>query len=218
MSKSGFWKKKTKHFEQLQRVSADYTNYQKRAARQIADSVAYDKKAILRSLLPSLDNFEHAFAKISSAEGEQTLQKTIEGIHMIYNHMLDTLRSLGVEKVDALGKPFNPDLHEAMMKREEADKENNTVLEVYQPGYTLGGQVLRPAKVIVNRLDAERSKPFPEMKSKRKRRTPFAEFRRQQRMPDLCLRMITCVKVADIHWNCFRESLSRRKNARDAAN
>jgi|ADurb_H2B_01_Slu_FD_contig_61_1031455_length_2568_multi_2_in_0_out_0_3 molecular chaperone GrpE len=152
---------KQKHFEQLQRVSADYTNYQKRAARQIADSVAYDKKAILRSLLPSLDNFEHAFAKISSAEGEQTLQKTIEGIHMIYNHMLDTLRSLGVEKVDALGKPFNPDLHEAMMKREEADKENNTVLEVYQPGYTLGGQVLRPAKVIVNRLDAEEEQAVP---------------------------------------------------------
>jgi molecular chaperone GrpE len=153
---------KQKVFEQLQRVSADYTNYQKRTAKQIADSVAYDKKVILRSLLPSLDNFEHAFAGISTVHGEESLQKMIEGIRLIYDHMIDALKSHGVEKIDAMGKPFSPDLHEAMMQREEADKENNTVLEVYQPGYTLGGQVLRPAKVIVNRLPEKAEESAPE--------------------------------------------------------
>jgi molecular chaperone GrpE len=148
-------------FEQLQRVSADYTNYQKRIAKQIAESVAYEKKMILRSLLPSLDNFEHAFAGIGTGQGEESLQKMIEGIRLIYDHMLDTLKSHGVEKIDAMGKSFSPDLHEAVMQREEADKENNTILEVYQSGYTLGGQVLRPAKVIVNRLPEKSEESVP---------------------------------------------------------
>lgn len=156
---------KQKIFEQLQRVSADYSNYQKRTAKQIADTVAYDKKIILRSLLPSLDNFEHAFAGVNAGGGEESLQKILEGIHLIYHHMLDALKSHGVEKIDAIGKPFTPELHEAMMQRAEADKENNIVLEVYQPGYTLGGQVLRPAKVIVNRLPEQAEAANPQTDS-----------------------------------------------------
>jgi len=146
---------KQKTFEQLQRVSADYANYQKRAPKQIADSVAYEKKSILRSLLPSLDNFEHAFAGVNAAQGEEALQKLIDGIHLVYDHMVDALKSHGVEKIEAAGKPFDPELHEAMMQRAEEDKENNRILEVFQPGYTLNGQVLRPAKVIVNKLPEE---------------------------------------------------------------
>ena len=145
-------KEKQDTFEQLQRVSADYANYQKRAPKQIADSIAYEKKAILRSLLPSLDNFEHAFAGVNTADSEEALQKIIDGIHMVYDHMLDALKSHGVEKIEAVGAPFNPEFHEAMMQRAEEDKKNNIVLEEFQPGYTLGGQVLRPAKVIVNKL------------------------------------------------------------------
>lgn len=153
---------KQKIFEQLQRVSADYSNYQKRTAKQIADTVAYDKKIILRSLLPSLDNFEHAFAGVNTASGKEALQKILEGIHLVYQHMLDALKSHGVEKIDAIGKPFTPELHEAMLQRTEEDKENNIVLEVYQPGYTLGGQVLRPAKVIVNRLPEQAEDANPQ--------------------------------------------------------
>ncbi len=138
-------------FEQLQRVSADYANFQKRAPRQIADSVTYEKKAFLRSLLPSLDNFEHAFAG-SDARSEEALRKTLDGIHMVYDHMIDAIRAHGVQKMEALGKPFDPELHEAMMRRAEEDKDNNIVLEVFQPGYLLNGQVLRPARVIVNKL------------------------------------------------------------------
>ena len=151
---------KQKLFEQLQRVSADYANFQKRSARQIADSVAYEKKAILRSLLPSLDNFEHVFAGARAACGEAALQKVIEGIQLVYDHMLDALKSHGVEKIEAAGKPFDPEKHEAMMHRAEADKENNIVLEVFQPGYTYQGQVLRPARVIVNKLPEAEEPPF----------------------------------------------------------
>ncbi len=142
-------------FEQLQRISADYANFQKRTPKQIADSVAYEKKAIIRSLLPSVDNFEHALSHASEASGEEALDNIIKGIQMVFDHMLDALKAHGVQRIDALDMPFDPNLHEAMMRRSEPDKEDNTVLEVYQAGYMIGEQVLRPSKVIVNKIETE---------------------------------------------------------------
>lgn len=147
---------KQQTFEQLQRISADYANFQKRAPKQIADSVAYEKKAILRSLLPSIDNFEHALSHASSANGEEALDNIVKGIQLVFDHMLDALKSQGVSRIDALGRPFDPNMHEAMMRKSEPDKEDNTVLEVYQAGYMMGEQVLRPSKVIVNKIEDEK--------------------------------------------------------------
>jgi molecular chaperone GrpE len=141
-------------FEQLQRVSADYANFQKRAPKQIADSVAYEKKTILRSLLPSIDNFDHALSHASSTSNGE-MDNIIKGIQLVFDHMLDALKAHGVHRIDALGQPFDPNLHEAMMRRSEPDKEDNTVLEVYQAGYMMGEQVLRPSKVIVNKIEEE---------------------------------------------------------------
>lgn len=143
-------------FEQLQRVSADYANFQKRGPKQIADSVAYEKKAILRSLLPSIDNFDHALSHASASAGGET-DNIIKGIQLVFDHMLDALKAHGVRRIDALGQPFDPNLHEAMMRRSEPDKEDNTVLEVYQAGYMMGEQVLRPSKVIVNKIETDRA-------------------------------------------------------------
>lgn len=140
-------------YEQLQRVSADYANFQKRAPRQIADSVAYEKKAVLRSLLPSIDNFEHALSHASTAHGEEALDNIIKGIQLVFDHMLDALKTHGVKRIDALGQPFDPNLHEAMMQRSDSDKDENIVLEVYQAGYMINDQVLRPSKVIVNKVE-----------------------------------------------------------------
>ena len=142
-------------FEQLQRVSADYANFQKRAPKQITDSVAYEKKAVLRSFLPSIDNFEHALSHASTANGKEALDNLTKGIHMVFDHMLDALKAHGVKRIEALGQPFDPNLHEAMMRRSEPDKEDDTVLEVYQAGYMIGEQVLRPSKVIVNKIETE---------------------------------------------------------------
>ncbi|MEN8126865.1 MAG: nucleotide exchange factor GrpE [Planctomycetota bacterium] len=145
---------KQETFEQLQRISADYTNFQKRAPKQIADSVAYEKKAVIRSLLPSIDNFEHALSHASTANGE-AIDNIIKGIQLVFDHMLDALKTHGVERIDALGQPFDPNLHEAMMRRSEPDKDDDTVLEVYQAGYMMGEQTLRPSKVIVNKIETE---------------------------------------------------------------
>ena len=142
-------------FEQLQRVSADYANFQKRAPKQIADSVEYEKKAVLRSFLPSIDNFEHALSHASTANGKEALDNLIKGVQMVFDHMLDALKAHGVKAIDALGQPFDPNLHEAMMRRSEPEKDDDTVLEVYQAGYMIGEQVLRPSKVIVNKIVTE---------------------------------------------------------------
>ncbi|NLK42340.1 MAG: nucleotide exchange factor GrpE [Planctomycetes bacterium] len=146
--------------EKLQRLSADYANYQKRVPRQIADTVMYEKKKIIRSLLPSLDNFEHALAGAAAAEGgPEALENIIKGVKLIFDHMLDALKALGVEKVNSVGQPFDPSRHEALMQRCEPDKEDGIVLEEYQACYLLGEDVLRPAKVIINKVAPEKQTP-----------------------------------------------------------
>jgi molecular chaperone GrpE len=145
-------KEKDDLFEQLQRVSADYANFQKRVPKQIADSVSFQKKDVLRSILPSLDNLEHALAAASKAE---TIESVVEGVQLTFDHMLDALKAHKVEKIVALGKEFDPAMHEAMMRREEKDKPDNTVLEEFQSGYMMGETVLRPTKVIVNKIETE---------------------------------------------------------------
>ena len=145
-------KEKDELFEKLQRVSAEFANFEKRSVKQIADSIEYEKKSIIRSLLPSLDNFEHALA---GAAGAESVEKVVEGVQLTFDHMLDALKAHGVEKIVAAGQQFDPSLHEALMQRAEEDKEENIVLEEFQSGYTINGQVVRPTKVIVNKLPAE---------------------------------------------------------------
>lgn len=147
-------KEKDELFEKLQRVSADYANYQKRAPKQIADTVAYEKERIIKSLLPALDNLEHTLQNSKSVENIDAL---IQGIRIIYDQMLDILKSHGVEPIKALGETFDPALHEAMMQKTEPEKENNIVLQEFQKGYKLNGRVIRPVKVIVNKLITEQT-------------------------------------------------------------
>ena len=145
-------REKDELFEKLQRVAADYANYQKRTPKQIADSVAYEKRAVIRSLLPSLDNFAHALA---SADNAEAVDGVVKGVRMVFDHMLDALKAHGLAQIDAVGQEFDPTVHEAVQLRAEADKPDNVVLEEFQTGYKLNGQIVRPSKVIVNRLPAE---------------------------------------------------------------
>jgi len=140
-------------------VAADYANYQKRAPKQIADSVAYEKKAIIKSLLPSLDNFAHALA---SADNAEAVDGVVKGVRMVFEHMLDALKAHGLEQVESVGQDFDPMVHEAIQLRAEADKPDNVVLEEYQTGYKLNGRVVRPSKVIVNKLPTEDKGTEPE--------------------------------------------------------
>ncbi len=151
-------KEKDELFEKLQRVSADYANFQKRVPKQIADTIAYEKEKIIKTLLPSLDNFEHTLQNAACADEPDVL---VKGIRIIYDQMLDILKSHGVEQIKALGEKFDPALHEAMMQQSEPGHEENIVLEEFQKGYKLNTRVIRPSKVIVNKLPSEKNTSQP---------------------------------------------------------
>jgi molecular chaperone GrpE len=139
-------------FAKLQRVSADYANFQKRVPKQISDTIGYEKERIIKTLLPALDNFELTLQNAHSAENVDVL---VKGIRIIYDQLLDILKSHNVEQIEALGKAFDPAMHQAMTQQSDPDKKENTVLEEFQKGYRLNGRVIRPSKVIVNKLPEE---------------------------------------------------------------
>lgn len=137
---------------QYQRISADYANFQKRVPKQITDTIGYEKERIIKTLLPALDNFEHTLQNAHSAENVDVL---VKGIRIIYDQLLDILKSHNIEQIEALGERFDPAMHQAMTQQSDPDKEENTVLEEFQKGYSLNGRVIRPSKVIVNKLPEE---------------------------------------------------------------
>jgi molecular chaperone GrpE len=158
-------KEKDELFQKLQRLSADYINYQKRAPRQIADSIAYEKEVIVKSLLPALDNFDQA---IANAEKGMTLDSLQKGVQIVYHHLLDILKMHGVEVIDSRGKTFDPAIHQAIVQQCQPDTEDGTILEEFQKGYKLSGRVIRPAKVIVNKLGAPAQPVEPETEAEEK--------------------------------------------------
>jgi len=153
-------------FGKLQRVSADYANFQKRVPKQITDTLLYEKEKIIKTLLPALDNFEHTLQNTDSTEN---IDVFIKGIRIIYDQMLDILKSHGVERIKATGEKFDPALHQAIMQKAEPDRQENVVLEEFQTGYKLNGRVIRPSKVIVNKLPSEQQTQQQEQAEAEKR-------------------------------------------------
>jgi len=143
-------------FARLQRLSADYANYQKRVPKQVADSVAYEKERLIRTLLPVCDNFELTIQKGNTIENAEMV---LAGVRIVYDQILDVLKNHGVEPIQAINKAFNPVLHEALMQRCDPEKADNLVIEECQKGYLLAGKVLRPSKVIVNKVPLPGSPP-----------------------------------------------------------
>ncbi len=165
-------KEKDEIFGKLQRVGADYANYQKRTARQIAETIAYEKEQIVKTLLPVLDNFEHTLANVPSAENVDSL---IKGVKITYDQMLATLKAHGIEQIETLNEKFDPALHQAIMQRYEADKKEGIVLEEFQKGYKLNGRVVRPSRVIVNKPPAEQQEKPEEEKDNLQEQIPEDE-------------------------------------------
>lgn len=142
-------KEKDDIFGRLQRVYADYANFQKRVPKNIADTVAYEKERFIRSFLPILDNFDRT---LREARGAQNVEAVIKGVEIIRDQMLGVLKSYEVEPIQSLGEKFDPARHEAMLRRSEPDQENDIVLEEFQKGYTLNGKVIRPSRVAINKI------------------------------------------------------------------
>jgi len=129
----------------LLRRQADFDNYKKRIERERAEDHKRATARVIEGLIPVIDGFEHALAAHREAEYENYRR----GFELIYKQLLDHVTKLGAERVDPVGKPFDPHLHQAMDRTETTEEEDGTVLQVFQPGYVFHGRVLRPAMVRV---------------------------------------------------------------------
>jgi molecular chaperone GrpE len=135
-------------WDRLLRTTADFDNFKKRAARERQDAAKYANETLIQKLLPILDNFDMAQAATQSgpANGTQSLQA---GIAMIQQQFKSALADAGVEEVDATGKPFDPNLHEAVSQQESTEVAEGHVMQQLRKGYKLRERLLRPATVIV---------------------------------------------------------------------
>jgi molecular chaperone GrpE len=145
--------KAEEHWERLLRTTADLENLKKRAAREKQDAVKYGNETLLQSLIPVLDTFDMALtAAQNPAEGAGQSLRT--GIEMVYQQMRKALADAGLEDVEATGKAFDPNLHEAHSQRETAEVPEGQVVQQLRRGYKLRDRLLRPASVIVARQPA----------------------------------------------------------------
>ena len=136
--------------ERYLRLAADFDNYRKRMAREMDRRAASQKEALVRDLLPAIDNLERVFtAKVSSGES------LYEGAKMIFNQVIDLLKKHGFEPREDWGAQFDGKYHHALSTRSEPNQPHHAVLEVWERGWMRGGELFRPAKVLVNNLDAE---------------------------------------------------------------
>ena len=129
----------------LLRRQADFDNYRKRIEKERFEDSKRATARVVEGLIPVIDGFEHALAAHREAEYESYRK----GFELIYKQLLDHLAKLGVERLDPVGKPFDPHLHQAVDRTEAKDREDGTILQVFQPGYVFHGRVLRPAMVRV---------------------------------------------------------------------
>jgi molecular chaperone GrpE len=139
-------KARDEYLDLAKRTRADFENYQKRFSRDLAEERRYAQRPLAADLLPVLDNLERA---VAAAEQTGQAESLVQGVKMAHAQLLDVLRRHGVTRIDALGQPFDPNRHEAVMQQPSAEHPPMTVVQVLEPGYTLHDRVLRPARVIV---------------------------------------------------------------------
>ena len=141
------------HWQRLLRTSADFENFKKRSTREKQDAIKFANESLLQKLIPVLDNFDMALSAAQASQGDaaQSLQT---GINMIYQQLKNALGEAGLEEVDAAGKVFDPNLHEAVSQKESADVPEGTVVQQLRKGYKLRDRLLRPASVVVAKQPA----------------------------------------------------------------
>lgn len=129
------------------RLQADFDNFRRRSRIELEASAKYRAQSIITDLLPAIDNFERALKMDVDNEQAKSLK---QGVEMVYRSLLDALKNEGVEAIDAVGKEFDPHLHQAVMQTEDETYGPNIVVEELQKGYMLKDRIIRPAMVKVN--------------------------------------------------------------------
>lgn len=143
--------------EALVRTNADFENLKKRTEREKTDYFKFALAEVFREVLPVLDNFERAMAHVETGRGGDFFV----GVEMIARQLADVLKRFGLAEVPALGLPFDPNVHEAVVREETEDAAPGTVLAVLQRGYLLNDKLLRPALVKVAGAPTKPAEPDP---------------------------------------------------------
>lgn len=146
--KEALKKEAEEYYQRYLRTQADFDNFRRRARQEREEFAKYASQSLIEGLLPILDNFERAIQ--SSREQQKDFDALAKGVEMIARQLLQLLEGEGLKEIEALGQPFNPELHQAVMTVEaEEGTESGTVVEVLQKGYMLKERVIRPSMVKV---------------------------------------------------------------------
>jgi molecular chaperone GrpE len=149
-------KKAAENYDKYLRAAAELENYRKRAVREKTDAIKYGNENLLRDILPLVDGIDRAMEHACKSEDFKAFR---EGLKILQQQLSGCLQKHGVEKIEALGKDFDPNVHEAMLQVESGEHEDSKVLGEFEKGYLLNGRLLRPSKVSVcRRLNKEDQK------------------------------------------------------------
>ncbi len=140
------------YLDLVQRTRAEFENYQKRNQKERELERRYACTPLVYDLLPVFDNLERTLQAAQQGGQSGPLSgPLVQGVAMVQAQFLEQLKRHGITRIDALGKPFDPNLHQAVMQQPSAEHEPNTVIQVLEQGFLNHDRVLRPAKVIVSK-------------------------------------------------------------------
>jgi len=134
--------------DKLLYLQADFENFKKLKIKEKQEILMFGNEVLIRQLLPVLDNLERALEHVSKTEDFKSIE---EGVEITLNEFLKVLEKSGVTRVDALGKKFDPNIHEALYQEERDDVEPDTIVSEFQKGYMLNGRLIRPSRVSVSK-------------------------------------------------------------------
>ncbi len=140
--------KADENYQKFLRAQADLDNFRRRTRTEREEAAKYASLGLIDQLLPVVDNFERALA---SSQTNQDFDSLAKGIDMVFRQMSQTLEQQGLKSIEVVGKPFNPEFHQAIMQVESDEFEEGMVVEEVQKGYFLKDKVLRPAMVKVSK-------------------------------------------------------------------
>lgn len=149
---------KQDNWDRLLRTTADLDNLRKRSRRELDDARTEARTKVLREMLPVMDNLERAMEHAQSeatGAGGGGAASVIEGVKLVLRQFAQALERCDVVAVEAVGKPFDPNLHEAISQVESAEHAPGSVVQALQKGYTIGNRLLRPALVVVAKAPPE---------------------------------------------------------------
>ena len=132
--------------DQVLRARAEFDNFRKRTAREVERIRKTAAESLIHELLGVVDNLELALK-----HGDTDKNALAEGVRLVHKQILDVLERNGLERIDAVGQKFDPNIHEAVAQSPSDQIEMDYVIDEFQRGYRLGGQILRPSKVLVSR-------------------------------------------------------------------